>query len=130
MAGCISIGKEIGSPNLPVKFVKLLVPYGKKVSSIQASGELSKLDTRDFDLTRKPIVPYQQPIAIGEEAPTEIAFNRDAYSSAELYPSDIIDSQNIGFSRGYSIFTFGISPVQYNPKEGTISYYPIIKACF
>jgi len=124
--GCISLGKEIGSPNLPVKFVKLLIPYGKKVSDIQVSGELSDLDTRIFDLTRNPVAPYQQPMPIGEPAPDFIAFNKEEYRSSDFYPSEIIDNKLIGYSHGYAIYSFGISPVKYNPAEGTIVYYPLI----
>ena len=124
--GCISLGRDIGAPDLPVKFEKILIPYGKTVENINVYGDSVELIQRDIDLLLKPVTPYQRPIPIGESPPDDIAFDDECYSSSELYPSDIVKNQGVGYSNGYAILSIGINPVQYIPSEGKLYYYNLI----
>ena len=63
--GCMGIGREVGAPVLPVKFVKILIPEGHDISSIDVTGTATEIDPLDYDLINNPIQPYQQPTPIG-----------------------------------------------------------------
>ncbi|MFO7677789.1 MAG: C25 family cysteine peptidase, partial [Thermoplasmatota archaeon] len=41
-----------------------------------------------------------------------------------LYPESRYIDYNIGYSRGYAIASINLNPMQYNPKEGIVQYYP------
>lgn len=125
ISGCMTIGGEIGAPNLPVTFVTLLLPPGCDVKEITVTGVSQKLDLRGFDLINSPVIPYQKPAPIGDE-PDEsdpIDFNESLYSSNELYPSDIYKDQGVSYSRGYAIISVALNPVQYSPASGEIYFY-------
>jgi len=123
--GCMNIGKEIGAPNIPVKFITLLIPPGCEIKQVTVTGVSEKSDLRGFDLITSPVIPYQRPLPIGEE-PDEsnpIDFNDEIYSSNELYPSQIYKEQGISYSKGYTIFSLAVNPVQYSPVNGEIFFY-------
>jgi len=127
MNGGLDLGTAAGNPALPVKFVQLLVPAMKTVTGIQVQGEPVELHTNSINLKETPIIPYQNPIPIGSPPPTEIALNDQVYQSAASYPSAISDNTyQIGYCHGYAILSFAITPVQYVPAAGTLSYYPIV----
>ena len=65
--GCGGFGREIGAPIIPVKFVKLLIPMGYDVKTIEVTGNSHELDVLDYDFTKNPLVPHQTPIPIGYE---------------------------------------------------------------
>jgi len=125
MPGCISLGRGIGSPNIPVKLVKLLIPQGYNVKNIEASGISKKYNNEGFNLNRNPIVPYKKPETINDldKLYENIVFDNDIYSSDSFYPENICKNQGVGFCRGYSILTVALTPIQYIPSYGEIFYY-------
>jgi len=119
ISGCISIGRDVGKPILPVKPVKLLLPAMTTVSSVSVTGasvELASIENH--------VYPYQNPVPIGFEPEEEFQFNNVLYSSDEVYPSTLHDGYHIGYSHGYAILDITLNPVQYIPGEGMIFYYP------
>ncbi|PNX51016.1 MAG: hypothetical protein BV456_04690, partial [Thermoplasmata archaeon M8B2D] len=122
--GCISPGREVGSPNIPVNFVNLLIPQGHIVKDIEFSANSNIYDTTSFDLENNPIIPYQKPMTLNElgDPRESIDYNQDIYSSDNLFPENILENQGVAFCRGYSILTVAINPVQYIPCDGTIIY--------
>ena len=125
MNGCLNIGKEIGGPSLPVKFIKLMIPPGKEVVNIDVTGDSREINTRDINLRNTPIIPYQKPLPIGEEpSSTEgYDFNEDVYQSNERYPSSLFKKQDESYARGYKILSLGLNPIQYIPSEGSVLFY-------
>ena len=124
--GCTLIGDSAGSPALPVKFVKILLPPGKSVQSLSIICDQVEIEMEGIDLTDKPVFPYQNPIPIGSKPGNGLEMNKNIYDSFTLYPSLIVKEQNIGYCRGYSILTIALHPIQYNPGEGKLTYHPQI----
>ena len=124
MPGCLTIGKQAGDPSMPVKTVSLLLPPNKTVSRITVIGTPVAVASSSTDLTAKPITPYQHSIPIGSTIKPVFTMNTNTYSSAALYPTSTYSDYTIGYSHGYAIVSFGLNPVQYNPKQGTLVYYP------
>ncbi len=123
--GCMNIGTEIGAPIIPVKFITLMIPSGCEVTSVTATGVSNAVDTSECNLVFIPITPYQKPLPIGEkpEETNPIDFNNAIYTSDALYPSEILKNKAISYSRGYTILSLGLYPVQYSPGNGEIFFY-------
>jgi hypothetical protein len=124
MAGCISVGKQAGDPAMPVKVLQLMLPPKKAVYSISVIGTPVSVPLSGADLIAQPIVPEQKPVPIGSDQPTEWTFNPGVYSTNANYPSTLYSNDKVGYSHGYAILSFTLNPVQYNPEQGTLVYYP------
>jgi hypothetical protein len=124
MSGCPAIGKQAGDPSMPVKVVQLLLPPNKAVSSITVSGTPVKITPVGINLVEKPIFPQQQSVPIGSDERPEFVMNNDIYSSNALYPEATYSDYAIGYSHGYAILSLNLNPMQYNPKQGVLYYYP------
>jgi len=127
MSGCMALGKGAGDPKLPVRFIKLLIPAKKSVKNVEVFGTPVEIELENIDLVETPIVPYQNPVPIGSQ-PEDFDFviNSELYSSNVVYPSEIYENYNIGYSRGYAILDMPLKPMQYVPSKGEIMYYPEI----
>ena len=124
MPGCLTIGAQVGDPSLPVKPVSLLLPPGKTISSLTVTGTPVLIALDGFDIVKKPVLPYQAPVPFGHTPVQDFTINSAIYSSAAYYPSTRYSEYSIGISRGYTIATINLNPLQYNPAEGTLRYYP------
>ncbi len=122
MPGCLAVGKTAGDPAVPVKVVSLLLPPNKTVSRINVLGTPVTLKTPD--LIQKPLLPQQRSVPFGSDEPNEFVINSELYSSNAYYPTTRYADYAIGYSHGYPIVSFSLNPVQYNPVQGTIVYYP------
>ena len=128
MPGCMDIGRDIGSPNIPVKFVKFLIPPGYTIDRIESFGDALSVDTKVFDVKNTPIIPYQKPVPIsGNQSLTaQYDYDEEIYNSTQTYPSNPIKNKAVEYCRGYQIVSFGINPIQYIPLTGELSYFPTI----
>lgn len=124
MQGCLSIGKQAGEPSMPVKPVTLLLPPMKTISEITVSGTPATVATSPTDLTKKPIFPSQPSVPLGSSDQPDFTMNMEIYSSSSLYPAARYSDYAIGYSHGYAILSVNLNPVQYNPRQGTLVYYP------
>lgn len=122
--GCLSIGQQTGEPTMPVKPITLLLPPMKTVAQITVVGTPVTVTPSTIDLTEKPIFPYQSSTPLGSTQLPEFTMNTDIYSSAALYPAAKYSQYSIGYSHGYTILNVNLNPVQYNPLQGTLLYYP------
>ncbi len=121
----IGIGDSHGAPMLPVQVVSLLLPPMKTVSNVVVDGKQVQMNLDDYNLIENPVFPYQDSVPFGD-APKEFTIDNKIYSKNALYPNKLNEEYHIGYSRGYSIFDISINPVQYNPVQGTLFYYPEI----
>ena len=119
--GCLAIGKNAGEPMMPIKPVSLLLPPMKTVNNIQVTG--TPVEFQVNNLVDKPVFPYQNPVPFGE-TPGDFIVNNNVYSTYSAYPGYLHDDYQIGYSHGYTILYLDLNPVQYNPAQGTIKYYP------
>jgi len=120
MPGCLSIGKQVGDPMLPVKSVKLLIPAGATVTTVTIIGTLVELTG-----VSAAVCPYQDPVPFRFD-PEAFQLNTEVYSSNVLYPSGMYDGYQVGYCRGYAILDLTLNPMQYIPCEGRLFYYPEI----
>jgi hypothetical protein len=124
MLGCLNLGKQAGEPNLPVKFIQLLLPFGTTVDSVEVTGTPVQFDVQGIDLTTQRIFPYQNEVPIGSDIPQEFVMNNELYVSNQLYPVTIHGDYHIGYSHGYAILDLSLSPMQFIPATGQAYYYP------
>jgi hypothetical protein len=113
-------GGTPGAPALPSFGVKLLLPPGEGVESVQViPGERQLLGT-DFR-----IQPNQYEVPYSYTGPyEEVAPNPDIYESNRPYPYQLYSTP---FAQGYCGHTLGfftINPVSYNPVTGEVWWYP------
>ena len=124
MPGCMSLGRDVGSPKLPTTFYKFLLPAGYDLSDIIVKGTSENVGTKDINLQNNPIFPYQKPLPFGTNRTDEsIDYNEFVYNSNDLYPQELFKKQGIDYSKGYTIATLGVNPVQYIPAKGELMYF-------
>ena len=121
MASC-QLSGDPGYPALPAYGVKLLLPPGEAIASIDVipGNRIITAEGAQIDPMNRPIIISKQ----GPHSPT--APNQDIYGSNSLYPAELAQNIRTEYFRGYSIGYFIIYPVQYNPVTGEVSYYPEI----
>jgi len=124
LPGCLTVGKTAGDPAVPVKIVSLLLPPNKTVSRINVLGTPVLLNTEDIDLTQKPMFPQQRSVPFGSDEPYEFIMNSNVYTSDAYYPTTRYADYAVGYSHGYAILSLSLNPVQYNPVQGSLVYYP------
>ncbi|MGF3584978.1 MAG: C25 family peptidase propeptide domain-containing protein, partial [Thermoplasmatota archaeon] len=127
MPGCITMAKTSGQPALPVHFATILLPPKTDVISIDVVGTQEPIDISGINLNQKPVLPYQHSVPFDCTVPQEFEKDMSIYSSNAVYPSNLNSEYSVGYSRGYAILNFGLYPIQYNPCEGTLTYYSEIK---
>lgn len=120
--GCIAMGREVGEPMMPTKFIQLLLPPQKTIANINVAGESVEIDLDGIDLKHSPVIPYQSPIPFGSK-PEEFVINNDFYTSKSIHPSPGNKNYNIGYSHGYTILNMELNPIQYIPNEGKLFFY-------
>jgi len=118
MEGIPSLGNT-GEPVLPVKGVNVLIPAGKDVKS----SELILGEKVTLPGTYN-IEPAQKPIPLSYEGKVEKTLPKDEiYKSKNPYPKKKKEKVTTQKMRGYRIEIFKLSPIEYIPQEGALSYY-------
>jgi len=123
LPGTLSIGEYAGAPTLPVKTFKVLLPPQTTVKEISILGEPREFLQESCILQAHPIIPYQNPIVLGEEAPLEIDIDTELYTRDALFPTDLVKEYQVGYSHGYTLCSVSLHPVQYNPVQGKVWIY-------
>ncbi|MBD3234347.1 MAG: T9SS type A sorting domain-containing protein [candidate division Zixibacteria bacterium] len=128
MPGTFSIAEEVGSPLIQAAPLRLLLPMGTEVESIEVIAEETieiNAAGQGIDLLdTQPIFPFQEPLPFGAPAPTSIRVNREVYNSKATMPAQLYKDGGVGYSRGYAILNMSIFPTQYIPGEGRLYYHP------
>jgi len=111
---------EIGKPELPIKFINLIIPIDQRVEEInlRITGE----DTIDIS---NPIYPNQPPLPtlIGFEGYEFVEPDPDIYNSDDPYPSELVKVSADGYYDGINhIITLAVYPVYYMPGLNKIIF--------
>lgn len=104
---------EVGAPELPVEYIRFLVPVYVKVTDVKVTTS-PMLNAR----LMAPVFPVQQPQTTNQTAPAEFT-PRDLNAYSTTYPvrAEYIDD---GFMDGCNhLVTVAVYPVSYNPTSGT-----------
>jgi len=111
-----------GDPLLPYMQVKLLLPPGEEAERIelQFQGEVRLLGS--FKLA-----PQQHVRPVSQGGSGEFVYNEAVYLSREEYPVSHNGKLITSFMNGHSIAMSTITPVNYKPASGELSYYSSIR---
>ncbi|MDL2262867.1 hypothetical protein LJC11_05140 [Bacteroidales bacterium OttesenSCG-928-I21] len=107
-----SFTDEIGSPQLPVKFVSFVLPYNSTITGLDVTVTQQKLNGNYY------IYPAQPPRMLdGSDPPEFVESNLDIYNSNEPYPNKTVEIISDGYTHGYHVVTVAIYPVEYHPAN-------------
>lgn len=117
----ISLMSEPGKPQLPVKYVRLMVPYNATNISVRCSYNSRHIQT----LTAK-VMPVEIP-RVADETASEmpIVYEDSAvYGVNAQFPAVRAEVVSDGYFMGDNhVVTIALYPMQYNPVSGQVTYY-------
>jgi hypothetical protein len=110
--------QRTGAPIIPIRPVRVLIPYGKKI----AACNVTALDTHQVPGTYR-LAPAQKPYPLSFKGPIEVTKpDMAVYGRAKNWPGTYYEQLPAQSKRGYQIFTVNLFPLQYLPTTGEISY--------
>jgi parallel beta-helix repeat protein len=110
--------EQVGAPIIPMRSVKALVPYGKKVIDIKLHI-LNKDKLHDTYF----LPPAQEPIPISSNnVIKQTKPDPEIYGSNKPWPGPFYRDPITQSKRGYQLYFVKLFPVQYQPKSGKVSY--------
>ena len=115
-----------GVPELPAKYVRLVVPY----NATNITVSCSYLGRRTITVGSK-VVPVEQPQVADETATETPILIEDSliYNTPNLYPSSLGEIVSDGFFMGENhVITIALYPVRYNPVSGVATIFSNINA--
>lgn len=110
------ITTERSKPELPVKFVNLIIPCGMEVDDINITTQQQNVNG-DFTVNPSP-----GPMVI-TDPPSPAEPDSNIYNSSEIYPNQPVEVLSHGYFDGANrIVSLAIYPVQYIPNENTLIF--------
>ncbi len=106
---------DTGKPVLPVKTVKILLPYGKTYSKVKVYPSPAIGIKGEY-----LIEPGQSPYISQREK--KVTPDPEIYSSSQPYPADIFEVVTVQNKKGYRILFLNIFPVRYIPLQGKLDW--------
>jgi len=115
---------EIGKPSLPVRYVRLIVPFNQDVEEVVLEHvEKQTIPGTHFILPAQPPVPT----SIDYQKPDFVKPDPLVYESDTPYPSEIVKVVHEGYFDGSNhIVTLAVCPLQYYPKSGRLVFFSTI----
>lgn len=110
----LQLTDAIGNPELPVKFINLIIPIDQKVREV--NFQLTGQETINIS---NLVYPSQPPIPtlIGFEGNEFVGPDPEVYSSENPYPYELARTAADGYFDGRNhIVTIAVYPVQYMPQ--------------
>lgn len=114
----LSAYNQTGMPDLPSKTVKVLLPAGKKVKSIQVKASKEQVYKDIIVEPAKAAGVISNTISYQDDT----LYNYEVYEGSEKYPYDNHSNGKVSDTRGFSVFTMMLYPVTYQNK--ILSYTP------
>ncbi|MCF6365593.1 MAG: C25 family cysteine peptidase [Bacteroidales bacterium] len=114
---------NIGDPKLPAYSKLIEVPFGAEVNVKVKNYTVQEYKLSDFGINNL-IIPAQPDVNKSED-PTKVKFryNKAAYASKTYSAFNMADVEIQGTMRGVRIAKLSVSPVNYNPTDGTVKVY-------
>ena len=110
-----------GNPSIPYYAVSLLLPFGQEAYQIEVIPGNKTAIPGNYELYP---IQHVQPYSKGSSG--EFVINQDIYNEAKPYPESIHGMLSTHYLNGYGFAFTTITPVEYIPKEKSISYYKSI----
>ncbi len=115
---------EPGMPALPWKGVKLLVPRGAALVSVNYTVDKNLYDSEINLLPMQPFVRVQD---IGAVKPEFVPPDKEIYASSLPWPKKQVEFAARNILREYEYFAFNICPFVYYPAEKKLEFIQNIK---
>lgn len=113
---------EAGKPELPVKYVRLLIPAETEVAGLAISAS----EACTIKLERK-LYPAQSPTATSVNFIRHITKADSAfYNSYNTYPPEPVKVVDDGYFDGNHIVTLAVFPLQYSPKKNKAIFHSLV----
>ena len=110
--------QRAGAPVVPVRPVKVLVPFGKKV----AGTRIIRQDSTELK-GGYYLAPGQRPVPLNHQGQVKpVKPNAAIYAQRSAWPGRGRERGRTQSKRGYQFFTMNLFPVQYLPAGGKIRY--------
>ena len=109
-----------GSPVLPARSVRMLLPPDREVMEVEVipGKKIAVKGEYQVEFARIPRPISAPPVETDDEKPDPAI-----YASSAPYPGRLDSPPTIQYLRGYPILTMLLHPVEYIPSEGKLSYY-------
>lgn len=109
---------KAGEPSLPYYAVKLMLPPGHEAVSIDFSGS-DKVNLNGY----YKLYPAQPSRPVSSENEGTFMLNEQVYNSSAKYPAQPTGTLTTHFMNGHSYALCTFTPIEYNPLQGSLSYY-------
>ncbi|MFQ5870150.1 MAG: C25 family cysteine peptidase, partial [Candidatus Zixiibacteriota bacterium] len=106
-----------GSPSVPQLLIKLILPSGERIESI----ETNILSSKRLSLG-SPLFPCQHPEEISDRATVHpfVGPNMKVYSSSGPYPAKLVELVEEGYWGSNHLVTLAVIPLRYYAAEGVL----------
>ena len=111
-----------GAPKLPVMRRLIEIPVGARPEVNVVSYDVTEYTLSELGIQNK-IIPTQPPVAKSEEGPLNFVIDSKAYALDKFNENVLASIEVVGTMRSTRMARLEISPVQYNPVQGTIRVY-------
>ena len=111
---------ELGKPMLPSKELKIALPAGMAVKSVQVMNTTRVEIPGEFN-----ILPAQPPLKIGlsDKNADFVEPDKDTYTSTQPYPSTLVEFVSQSDLAGQGMAVIAVYPLQYVPSEKRLTLY-------
>jgi hypothetical protein len=107
-----------GEPLVPYRGAAILLPQDAVVKDVKVKG--TPIVQTGFE------IPWGQPPCTFSDTPVMVGPNEEIYNSMNWYPNEIFKVVSIESFRGFQILNVILYPMQYQPKSGTVKFYPTL----
>ncbi|MBU7015570.1 MAG: hypothetical protein HXS52_07820 [Theionarchaea archaeon] len=108
-----------GEPILPYRAATILLPQEALVRDVKVKCGEPVVQT-GVDL------PWGHPPCTLGGTPVTVSRNEEIYNSMNWYPHEVFTVVSVESFRGFQILNVILYPVQYQPKSGTVKFYPTL----
>ena len=115
VAGAVGHVQDEGYPDLPVRSLQIIIPYGKKVENVTYSN----IESQEFSINKRvyPVENYRT------MTPFFAAPDTIIYNSSNCFPiSPIVRWEQHYFDYNNNIVAIGVCPFQYYPLNGFLRF--------
>ena len=117
LAGCKVWDSDPGAAKLPVKSLKLLVPYGQRAVGLKIEVAETKALSGSYLL---------EPAVIPKHIDNSRGLDSSIPEPEDVYPPHMCGNVFIRHKHGYPILFVNLFPVKYSPSSGEVFYYPSV----
>ncbi len=108
---------ERTKPELPIKFVNLIIPCGMEIDDISITTQQQNIDG-NFTVNPSP-----GPMII-TDPPSPAEPDQTIYGSSNIYPNECVEVISHGYFDGANrIVTLAVYPVQFFPNQNTLIFH-------